>query len=325
MYLNSYETFGVCTPGCVSYLLISGERKNSAREVLSFFFTSSFPDNAFPMEKEEVLLFEAVHFAFSESLWFVCYSEIFPSCKQANFDLSVNSLFLHSSSSRQLTQLWAIAKSFAVTVVWFWVWGSSTVAGPLDVFLIVLHGLAVCATLFSRFAWNPGWLWRLKKEGYNYVKSKHLLESWMALGMSSSAGRSTNYSAQLSSARFTTVAPLRITNVSQWTWDSIVSQRAYFLLSLGGGGDDCGEEWEMWKAISGDLFELIYIMMCKTKPTNQPTIKTETGMASMIPLEAGLIKFWGRMSTQILSLSLTSLSQTMLTQNADGPANLACY
>ena len=53
----------------MNYLLISGERKNCARKVLTIFFlTTSFLDNAFPVDKEEVLVFEAVNLAFSESL-----------------------------------------------------------------------------------------------------------------------------------------------------------------------------------------------------------------------------------------------------------------
>lgn len=67
----------------------------------------------------------------------------------------------------------------------------------------------------------------------------------MALGMNSSADRSTNSLAQLSSARFTIVALLRIADVSQWTWGWKVSQRANFLLSYGGGEEENEEEGEM--------------------------------------------------------------------------------
>lgn len=63
-----YETFRVCAPGHVSYLLISDERKNYSREVLAIILTTHFLGYAFPADKEEVLVFEATTLAFSESL-----------------------------------------------------------------------------------------------------------------------------------------------------------------------------------------------------------------------------------------------------------------
>lgn len=110
LYLSFFETFSVCAPECVRYQFISGERNNSSSEVLTIVLTTRFLDNAFLIDKEGVLFFETVHLALAESVWLVCYSEIFPPCKQANFDLSINlPLFVHSSSSRHLIQLCTVS------------------------------------------------------------------------------------------------------------------------------------------------------------------------------------------------------------------------
>ena len=150
----------------MGYLLISGEvGKNCSSEVLTIVLTTCFQDNAFPLDKEGILVFETVELALSESRWFVCYNEIFPSCEQANFDLSLNlSLFILPADSHTAVHYISIAKSFAATVVWFGVWGISTVAGLLNVFLLALCVVTVCVPHFlNGFPWDSGWFWRLNK------------------------------------------------------------------------------------------------------------------------------------------------------------------
>lgn len=82
---------------------------------------TSFFDNAFSVDKEGVLVFKTVNLAISESLWFVCYSKIFPSGSRQILIL-VQSFFsfciLLLADSTHSCALYLHSKVI-------WVWGSN--------------------------------------------------------------------------------------------------------------------------------------------------------------------------------------------------------
>ena len=176
LYLNSYETFRTLSPGCVSYLLISGERKNCFREQLFWQIASQimiflwikkgcwFLKLLIQLFQNHFDLFAAIKISLHVSRQILILAQIFLSSflllvgSLHNCALCLHSKVICSSSST----IWGVRKQYSSR--------SSECLSPCSPCSSCMCHIAQQISTGSQLTLET------EKEGYNSVKSEHLLE-----------------------------------------------------------------------------------------------------------------------------------------------------